>query len=169
MDSTGLDILSRLARLGQRKQVCIQWIPPPHVGVPGNEAPDKLAGRSCDLSNSSSTVLTHSEIHSLQRTKMNLTWRNPPAHHWYAAKSPGLSIQYRSSRAHQTALARLRSGHLRSMTFVQGVKSSFICPCSLPSSPAHLLDCWGISLRQLYEEQDLVCDTFTRKSQMDLV
>ncbi|GFU35597.1 hypothetical protein TNCV_2099071 [Trichonephila clavipes] len=24
---------------------------------------------------------------------MNLTWRNPPAHHWYAAKSPGLSLQ----------------------------------------------------------------------------
>ncbi|GFU55927.1 uncharacterized protein TNCV_3971811 [Trichonephila clavipes] len=51
---------------------------------------------------------------------MNLTWGNPPAHHWYAAKSPGLSIQCRSSRAHQTALAHLRSGHLRSMTFVQG-------------------------------------------------
>ncbi|GFV66673.1 hypothetical protein TNCV_2594941 [Trichonephila clavipes] len=41
---------------------------------------------------------------------MNLTWRNPPAHHWYAAKSPGLSIQCRSSRAHQPALARFRSG-----------------------------------------------------------
>ncbi|GFX45401.1 uncharacterized protein TNCV_1026611 [Trichonephila clavipes] len=51
---------------------------------------------------------------------MNLTWRNLPAHHWYAAKSPGLSIQCRSSRAHQTALSRLRSGYLRSMTFVQG-------------------------------------------------
>ncbi|GFV48807.1 uncharacterized protein TNCV_1723241 [Trichonephila clavipes] len=51
---------------------------------------------------------------------MNLTWRNPPAHHWYAAKSPGLSIQCRSSRAHQTTLARFRSGHLRSMTFVPG-------------------------------------------------
>ncbi|GFS80850.1 uncharacterized protein TNCV_126161 [Trichonephila clavipes] len=51
---------------------------------------------------------------------MNLTWRNPPAHHWYAAKNPGLSIQCRRSRAHQTALARLRSRHLRSMTFVQG-------------------------------------------------
>ncbi|GFV46423.1 uncharacterized protein TNCV_3233121 [Trichonephila clavipes] len=71
-------------------------------------------------------------------------------------KSPGLSVEYRSSRAHQTALARIRRGHLRSMTFVQGVKSFFTCPCSLPASPAHLLDCWGISLRQLYEEQDLV-------------
>ncbi|GFV33497.1 uncharacterized protein TNCV_788181 [Trichonephila clavipes] len=55
--------------------------------------------------------------------------------------------------AHQTALARFRSGHLRSMTFVQGVKSFFTCPCSLLASPANLLDCWGISLRQLYEEE----------------
>ncbi|GFW34559.1 HTH_Tnp_Tc3_2 domain-containing protein [Trichonephila clavipes] len=44
---------------------------------------------------------------------MNLTWRNPPAYHWYAAKSPGLSLQCRSSRALQTALARFRSCHLR--------------------------------------------------------
>ncbi|GFV76706.1 uncharacterized protein TNCV_4729261 [Trichonephila clavipes] len=78
---------------------------------------------------------------------MNLTWRNPPLHHWYAAKSPGRSIQCKTSRAHQTAFTRFRSGYLRSMTFVQGVKSLFICPCFLLASPAHLLDCWGISLR----------------------
>ncbi|GFW51780.1 uncharacterized protein TNCV_1187121 [Trichonephila clavipes] len=163
MDSTGLDILSKLVRIVQRKQVCLQWIPS-HVGVPGNEAADELAGRGCDLPNPSSTVLTHSEIHSFQKKKkMNLTWRNPPAHHWYAAKSPGLSIQCRCSRAHQTALACFRSGHLRSMTFVQGVRSFFTCPCSLLASPAHLLDCRGIFLRQLYEEQGLVRETFTQK------
>ncbi|GFS95112.1 hypothetical protein TNCV_2704671 [Trichonephila clavipes] len=65
MDSTGLDIISKLAMLGQGKQVCLQWIPP-HVGVPENEAVDDLA----------------------ERAKMSLTWRNPPAHHWHAAKSP---------------------------------------------------------------------------------
>ncbi|GFV88020.1 putative transposable element [Trichonephila clavipes] len=103
-----------------RESASLQVVAFTDVGVPGNEAADELAGRGCDLPNPSSIVLTHTEIPSFQRNKMNLTRQNPPAHHWYAAKSPVLSIQCRSSRAHQTALARLRSGHLRSMTFVQG-------------------------------------------------
>ncbi|GFY27254.1 hypothetical protein TNCV_2068751 [Trichonephila clavipes] len=41
---------------------------------------------------------------------MNLTWRNPPAHHWYAAKSPGLSLQCKRFRVLKTVLARFRSG-----------------------------------------------------------
>ncbi|GFX85287.1 uncharacterized protein TNCV_2675621 [Trichonephila clavipes] len=97
--------------------------------------------------NPSSSVLSHSEIHPLHRANINPTWRNPPARHWYEAKSPGLSLQCRRSMALQTAFARFRSSHLRGMTFVQGVKSFFTCPCSLPASPAHLLNCLGISLR----------------------
>ncbi|GFU90167.1 histone-lysine N-methyltransferase SETMAR [Trichonephila clavipes] len=45
MGSTGLDISSKLVRLSQRKQVCLQWIPS-HVGVPGNEAANELAGEN---------------------------------------------------------------------------------------------------------------------------
>ncbi|GFX98385.1 RNase H domain-containing protein [Trichonephila clavipes] len=63
MGSTCLDILSKLVRLGQKKQVCLQCIPS-HVGVRENEAADELAGRGFDLPNPSSTILTHSEIHS---------------------------------------------------------------------------------------------------------
>ncbi|GFW92129.1 nup43 [Trichonephila clavipes] len=68
MDSTGLDILSKLVRLDQRRQVCLQWIPL-HLGVSGKKVADELAGRGCDLPNPSSTVLTHSEIHSFQKIK----------------------------------------------------------------------------------------------------
>ncbi|GFV93988.1 uncharacterized protein TNCV_3573411 [Trichonephila clavipes] len=80
---------------------------------------------------------------------MNLTWRNPPAHHWYAAKNPSLSLQSRRPRTLQTALARFRSGHLRGMTLVQGVKSFLACPCSLLASPAHLLDFWAFPRHSL--------------------
>ncbi|GFV50226.1 uncharacterized protein TNCV_621391 [Trichonephila clavipes] len=61
---------------------------------------------------------------------MNLTWRNTPAHHWYPAKSPTLSLQCRRSRALQTALVQFRSNYLSHMTFVQEVKSFFTCLCS---------------------------------------
>ncbi|GFW64982.1 RNase H domain-containing protein [Trichonephila clavipes] len=56
MDSTGLDILYKLVRLGQRKQVCLQRISS-HVDVPENEAADELAGRGCHLVTSYASFL----------------------------------------------------------------------------------------------------------------
>ncbi|GFU24756.1 uncharacterized protein TNCV_793811 [Trichonephila clavipes] len=79
-------------------------------------------------------------------------------------KSPGLSLRCRSSSVLQMVVARLRSGHLHVMTFVQG--ESFF---TSPSSHAPLLDFWGISLEQLFGDQDLVCDILMRKGQMDMV
>ncbi|GFX94511.1 uncharacterized protein TNCV_3087401 [Trichonephila clavipes] len=39
--------------------------------------------------------------------KAYIDLRNPPAHHWYTAKSPGQSIQCRSSRAHRGCGSRV--------------------------------------------------------------
>ncbi|GFX92260.1 hypothetical protein TNCV_1111871 [Trichonephila clavipes] len=58
--------------------------------------------------------------HSFQRNKMNLTLAKASCLPLVRkAKSPDLSIiQCRSSRAHLFGFGALRSGHLRSMTFV---------------------------------------------------
>ncbi|GFU98208.1 hypothetical protein TNCV_3961171 [Trichonephila clavipes] len=60
MDSTGLDISSKLARLG-REETSMSQVDTITCGVPENEADNKLAGRGCDLSNPGFTVLSHSE------------------------------------------------------------------------------------------------------------
>ncbi|GFY14925.1 nup43 [Trichonephila clavipes] len=68
MDSAGLDIILKLARFGQRKKACLQWIPS-HADVSGNGAADELSGRDCDHPILCSSVFSHSEIHSLHRVK----------------------------------------------------------------------------------------------------
>ncbi|GBN09969.1 hypothetical protein AVEN_159691-1, partial [Araneus ventricosus] len=38
---------------------------------------------------------------------------------------------------------RLRSGHIKSLKFVDKEKTYSSCPCSCPASPAHVIDCIG--------------------------
>ncbi|GFX87469.1 uncharacterized protein TNCV_1330041 [Trichonephila clavipes] len=70
---------------------------------------------------------------------------------------PLMSWLCKKYSALQTALVRFRNGHLRGMTFMQGLKF-FTCPRSLSASLTHLLDCWSISLRQLLGDQDPASD-----------
>ncbi|GBO35569.1 hypothetical protein AVEN_129638-1, partial [Araneus ventricosus] len=86
------------------------------------------------------------------KAKENSTWKVPPAHEWYAGNRPGLSLQTEGTRSAQTALARLRSGHIKSLIFVDKEKTYSSCPCSSPASPAHVIDCIGASARQLWNE-----------------
>ncbi|GBM50334.1 hypothetical protein AVEN_142343-1 [Araneus ventricosus] len=121
--------------LSQKSRVCFQWIPS-HVGVFGNEEADLLAKEGSALPSVSSSELFTSEIYSIHKAIANSAWRNPPTHDWYAGNRPGLSLQSVGTRSAQTALARLRSGHIKSLKFIDKEKTFSSCPCSCPTSPA---------------------------------
>ncbi|GBM53440.1 hypothetical protein AVEN_109347-1 [Araneus ventricosus] len=102
--------------------------------------------------------------------KANSTWKVPPAHEWYAGNRPGLSLQSEGTRSAQTALARLRSGHIKSLKFVDKEKTYSPCPCSCPASPGHVIDCIGASARLLWSEgENGLVVLLRRHGIMDLV
>ncbi|GBM54681.1 hypothetical protein AVEN_121558-1 [Araneus ventricosus] len=146
--------------------ICI----PSHVGVFGNEEADVLAKEGSALPSASSSELFTSEIYSIHKAIANSAWKNPPTHDWYAGNRPGLSLQSVGTRSAQTALARLRSGHIKSLKFIDKEKTFSSCPCSCPASPAHIIDCIGASTRQLWsgEGKGLV-ELLERHGVMDLV
>ncbi|GBN73413.1 hypothetical protein AVEN_106742-1, partial [Araneus ventricosus] len=86
-------------------------------------------------------------------------------HDWYAGNRPGLSLQFVGTRS-----ARLRSGHIKSLKFIDKEKTFSSCPCSCPASPAHIIDCIGGFARQLWsgEGKGLV-ELLERHGVMDLV
>ncbi|GBM46392.1 hypothetical protein AVEN_73869-1 [Araneus ventricosus] len=106
----------------QKSRVCIQWIPS-HVGVFGNEVANLLAKEGSALPSAASGEIFASEIFSIHRAKANSTWKVPPAHKWYAGNRPGLSLQSEGTRSAQTALTRLRSGHIKRLKFVDKEKT----------------------------------------------
>ncbi|GFT79044.1 uncharacterized protein NPIL_230761 [Nephila pilipes] len=75
-----------------------------------------------------------SEIFSIHRAKANSTWRVPPTHNSYDGNRPGLPLQSEGTRSSQTALARLRSGHIKSLKFIDKEKTYSSCPCSCLAS-----------------------------------
>ncbi|GBN68560.1 hypothetical protein AVEN_114854-1 [Araneus ventricosus] len=142
--------INRIIVLNYRnRRVCFQWIPS-HVGVFDNEEADVLAKEGSALPSATSSELFKSEIFSIHKAKANSAWKNPPTHDWYAGNRPGLSLQSVGTRSAQTALARLRSGHIKSLKFIDKEKTFSSCPCSCPASPAHIIDCIGASARQLW-------------------
>ncbi|GBN23477.1 hypothetical protein AVEN_102904-1 [Araneus ventricosus] len=135
------DLCQILDYIHQREEVLLQnTMIPSHVGVFGNEEADVLAKEGSALPSASSSELFTSEIYSIHKAIANSAWRNPPTHDWYAGNRPGLSLQSVGTRSAQTALARLRSGHIKSLKFIDKEKTFSSCPCSCPASPAHIID-----------------------------
>ncbi|GBO28440.1 hypothetical protein AVEN_114644-1 [Araneus ventricosus] len=123
------------------------------VGVFGNEEADVLAKEGSALPSETSSELFTSEIYSIHKAKANSASKNPPTHDWYAGNRPGLPLQSVGTRSAQAALARLRSGHIKSLKFIDKEKTFSSCPCSCPASPAHIINCIGASARQLWSEE----------------
>ncbi|GBM53463.1 hypothetical protein AVEN_238323-1 [Araneus ventricosus] len=150
-EKNGQEIIPKIVSLPQKSRVCIRWIPS-HVGVCGNEVSDLLAKEGSALPSATSGELFVSEISSIHRAKTNSTWKVPPAHEWHAGNRPGLSLQSEGTRSAQTALARLRSGHSKSLKFVEKETIYSSCPCSCLASPASVIDCISASARLLWSE-----------------
>ncbi|GFX72075.1 uncharacterized protein TNCV_2346631 [Trichonephila clavipes] len=74
-------------------------------------------------------------------------------------------------RQDQTLLARFRNGHLKSMKFSEGCKSFEMCTdCSSePASPAHILECLGLTKQDLADGLLVVLNFLKVYDVMDLV
>ncbi|GFY07867.1 uncharacterized protein TNCV_4288031 [Trichonephila clavipes] len=75
------------------------------------------------------------------------------------------------TRQNQTLLARFRRGYIKSMKFSEGRKSFVICKnCSSePATPAHILECLGLTKQDLADVPLLVLDYRKLYDVMDLV
>ncbi|GFS95270.1 RNase H domain-containing protein [Trichonephila clavipes] len=144
-DNVGVSILTKLKRLSTSHKIYLQWIPSP-IDLEGNEIADTLA-------------------------KNKTAWITPPEHHWYQCSRPGGSLAHGFTRPDQTLLARFRSGHIETTKFFEGCKSFEMCTnCSSePATPAHILECLGLTNQDLADDPLLVLDFLKVYDVMDLV
>ncbi|GFW71207.1 RNase H domain-containing protein [Trichonephila clavipes] len=112
-DKAGVSILQKLTQISESPDVHFQWILS-HVNIFGNEQADLLAKDGCNASPPISSTLTYSEHQSRVKSEILKEWRTPPNHHWYESKIPGSSFLLKCGRASETAMSRLKSGHIKS-------------------------------------------------------
>ncbi|GBM29987.1 hypothetical protein AVEN_167457-1 [Araneus ventricosus] len=87
------------------------------------------------------------------------------------SEGPGATIHFKGDRKNQTALARLTSGHLKTLRFSRGDKKFNICTkCNLiEATPQHLLDCVALVYYDLLKRQDFVLEVMKANNLMDLI
>ncbi|GFW94459.1 uncharacterized protein TNCV_2701801 [Trichonephila clavipes] len=89
----------------------------------------------------------------------------------YQCSRPGGSLTQGFKRQERTLLVHFGSGHLKTIKFSEGFKSFEMCAnCSSePASPAHILECLGLTKQDLADDPLLVLDFLKVYEVMDLV
>ncbi|GBO21860.1 hypothetical protein AVEN_262512-1 [Araneus ventricosus] len=92
------------------------------------------------------------------------------AHSWYRNEGPGATIHFKENRKDQTALARLASGHLKTLRFSRGDKKFNMCTkCNMIEAiPQHLLDCVALVYDDLLKRPEFVLEVKTNDF-MDMI
>ncbi|GBN15392.1 hypothetical protein AVEN_188567-1 [Araneus ventricosus] len=116
-------------------------------------------------------MCTYLELFSRRKAFVNISWRHPPAHSWYRSEGHGNTINFKEDRKDQTALARLSSGHLKTLIFSRGDKKFNICTkCNMiEATPQHLLDCVALVYDDLLKRPDFVLEVTKANDIMDLI
>jgi ribonuclease HI len=115
-------IAMEIDHLPNQTELSLQWVPS-HVGIHGNEIADGLAkqGTEKKMPEDEDQVPLSVEDHKAAMTRWAMkAWRSDQKHEWYAATKPGSTISQDLNREEQTTISRLKSGHLRTMTFQNG-------------------------------------------------
>ncbi|GFV60877.1 RNase H domain-containing protein [Trichonephila clavipes] len=139
-DNVGVSILTKLNRLSTPHQIHLQWIPS-HIDLERNEIVATLAkADACE-------------------------------HHWYQCSLPGGSLADGFTRQDHNLIARFRRDHIKTMKLFEGRKSFEMCTnCSSePATPAHTLECLGLTKQDLADVPLLVLDFLKVYDVIDLV
>ncbi|GBM93732.1 hypothetical protein AVEN_163466-1 [Araneus ventricosus] len=140
-DRRGIDIFNKLRTLCNSCVLHRQWIPS-HVNLKYNDIADGLAKEGTTMPQAYVEPLTYLELYSRRKALVNIFWRHPPAHSWYRSEGPGAAICFKGDREDQTALARLSSGHLKTLRISRGDKKFNICTrCNITVLPWCMMTC----------------------------
>ncbi|GBM24494.1 hypothetical protein AVEN_254011-1 [Araneus ventricosus] len=115
--------------------------------------------------------LTYLELYSRRKALVHISSRHPPAHSWYRSEGPGSTIHFKGDSKDQTPLARLSSGHLKTLRFSRGDKKFNISTkCNLiEATPQHLLDCVALIYDDLLKPPDFVLKVMKANDLMDRI
>ncbi|GBM78475.1 hypothetical protein AVEN_247731-1 [Araneus ventricosus] len=156
---------------GAERQLLKNLLVVSHVNLKYNDIADCLTKEGITMPQAYVEPLTYLELYSRRKALVNISWRRPPAHSWYRSESPGAAIRFKEDRKGQTALARLSSGHLKTLRFSRGDKKFNICTkCNMiEATPQHLLDCVSLVYDSLLKRPDFVLEVMKANDLMDLI